>query len=353
MNTTASNLKAYVGTYTNGESEGIYSFTINLASGEIANIKLEAKLDNPTYLNITKDNKYLYSVMKAGNMGGVAAFAINGSVDGLKHINHQLGEGSSPCHVSLDNADKYVFSANYHKGEALAFPINREGALSEASALVIHEGSGPNKERQEKPHAHYSSLTPDNKYLCVVDLGIDKLLVYAFNNGTLSKYSELAFKAGSGPRHMEFHPDGKFAYLLTELSSEVVALDYNKEEGTFSILQYISALPADFTQESAGSAVHVSPDGKYLYASNRGHDSIAVFSIDSSTGKLQLIAHTPTEGSGPRDFTIVPDGSLLIAANQNSSNIVPFSVDKNTGTLARIGDIVSISNPVCIKFLNI
>jgi len=191
MNTEASKLKAYVGTYTNGYSEGIYSFTLDITSGKIENINLEAKLDNPTYIAITKDNSYLYSVIKEGSRGGVTAFSIKENIKELTFINHQLAEGSSPCHLSLDNDDKYLFTANYHKGETAVYPINKNSSLAEASSLMQHIGSGPNKIRQDKPHAHYSALTPDEKYLCVIDLGIDELLIYAFNNGKLAKHNEL------------------------------------------------------------------------------------------------------------------------------------------------------------------
>lgn len=349
---TTNKLKAYVGTYTSEESEGIYSFTIDTTSGKIENITLEAKLDNPTYVAVSRDNNYLYSVVKAGSQGGTAAYSIKGS-ETLKFINQHLEEGSSPCHVSLDSTDKYVFSANYHKGEVMAFPVRGEGGLEEASAHEIHEGSGPNLNRQEKPHAHFAALTPDDKYLCVVDLGIDKVVVYSFDKGKLSKQSEVSFTPGCGPRHMTFHPNSRFAYVMTELSSEVVALEYNANEGSFKAIQYISALPKGFKDESWGSAIHVSPDGRFLYAANRGHDSIAVFTVNESTGMLQFVDHTPSEGLNPRDFTIVPGGNLLIAANQDSNTIVPFSINKATGRLSRTGDIAHISKPVCIKFINI
>jgi 6-phosphogluconolactonase len=350
MNLTNTKLKAYVGTYTNGKSEGIYSFVLDTTSGSLEDVKLAAKLDNPTYLSITNNNKYLYSVIKTGNSGGTAAFSINNTSE-LELINYEVEEGSPPCHISLDSHNKYVFSANYHKGNVSVFPAREDGGLSKASSLVSHEGSGPNLKRQEKPHAHYSALTPEDKYLCVVDLGIDKLMTYTFNNGTLSKHKELLLKPACGPRHMVFHPNGRFAYILTELSAEVVALDYNDADGSFNIIQYISSLPANYSEENLGSAVHISPDGKFLYASNRGHNSIAVFSIDKSCGKLTLIAHTSTEGASPRDFTIAPGGDFLIAANQDSSNIVAFTIDKTTGRLSRVGDIITIPNPVCIKFI--
>lgn len=352
MHSTSSSVKAYVGTYTTRDSEGIYSFTLDRVSGKIENIKLEAELDNPTYIAITKNNSHLYSVIKEDNKGGVAAFSITENTGDLSFINHQLAEGSSPCHLSVDKDNKHLFTANYHKGETAVYPINKDYSLLETSSLMKHSGFGPNQARQDKPHAHYSALTPDEKYLCSIDLGIDKLITYTFYNGKLAKHKELLLKPGCGPRHMAFHPDKRFAYILTELSSEVVVLHYNESDGSFDIIQYISALPLDFKEESIGSAIHISPDGRFLYSANRGHDSIAIFSIDSSTGKLNLVEHTSTEGSAPRDFTIAPGGNYLIAANQDSSNVVPFSINKATGKLTRVSVSVTIPNPVCIKFLS-
>ncbi|MCM0646881.1 lactonase family protein [Clostridium swellfunianum] len=343
--------KAYVGTYTNGESKGIYSFILDTSSQKLDNIRLEAELGNPTYLTITSDNKYLYSVVKSGVAGGVSAYKIGD--EKLCLLNSQLSEGSSPCHVSLTRTNDYLFSANYHKGEVAAYPLDKGGTVAEICSLFIHGGSGPNKARQEKAHAHYAALAPDEKYLCVIDLGIDKLVVYSFNSNKLEKHKEISFKPGCGPRHMAFHPNGKFAYVLTELSAEVAVLNYSKTDGTFEILEYISSLPTNFMGENTGSAIHVSQDGNYLYTSNRGHDSIAVFKISQETGKLEVVQHISTEGSGPRDFALTPDGNFLIAANQNSSNLVPFSIDKSTGKLSRVGDIVSLPNPVCIKFISL
>jgi 6-phosphogluconolactonase len=346
-------LTAYVGTYTNGDSKGIYRFALDITTGKIFDINLAAEIGNPTYLCISKNKKYLYTVEKREKLGGVASYLINSSNGSLELINHQLDEGSSPCHVSLDINDSYLFSANYHKGEALVFPINKDGSLNPPSSNVKHEGSGPNKERQEKAHAHYVSLTPDEKHVCVVDLGIDKVVSYDFDRGNLSKSDKLtlALKSGSGPRHMAFHPNNKFAYVLTELSSEVVALEYNLEKGSFSVIEYVTSLPEEFTDDSYASAIHISPDGKFLYASNRGHDSIAVFRINNDSGKLSLIEHVSTQGSGPRDFCIDPTGKYLIVANQNTSNLVPFSIDKETGRLTQANVSVTIPNAVCIKFL--
>jgi 6-phosphogluconolactonase len=347
-------LTAYVGTYTTGESKGIYRFNLDAETGKIDDIELAGEMGNPTYLAISKDNKYLYSVAKIENEGGIAAFSIFGSSGDLGLLNYQVTEGAPPCHLSLDSKNNYVLSANYHKGQIIAFPLNSDGSIDNPSSEAFHKGSGPNEKRQNKAYAHYVSLTPDEKYVCAVDLGIDKMVVYEFKEGILTESEErtLTVRPGSGPRHLAFHPSNKFAYILTELTSEVIALEYSAADNTFRELQYAPALPEDFTGENLGSAIQVSPDGKFLYTSNRGHESIAVFKIDTDTGKVQCIQHVSTEGVHPRDFSLDPTGSYLIVANQNTNNLVPFKVDKETGKLTRTAEVVNIPSPVCIKFLN-
>lgn len=348
-------LTAYVGTYTKGDSKGIYKFTLDLETGKIEDITLAAAVGNPTYLSVGKDNKHIYSVATADDAAGVAAYSIDNSNGKLELINSKLFEESSCCYVNLDKNNNYLFSANYHQGEVFVFPLDSDGSLKAPSSIVKHEGSGPNKDRQEKPHAHYISLTPDGKHVCAVDLGIDKVIGYDFENGNLVKSDKLtlSLNPGSGPRHMVFHPNCKFAYVLTELSSEVIALEYVASENRFDILQYISALPESFSGESSGGAIHISSDGRFLYASNRGHDSIAVFSVNETTGKIQIVDHTSTQGSHPRDFSIDPTGKYLIVANMNTNNVIPFLIDKETGKLTQAYEGVTIPSAVCIKFLNI
>ncbi|WP_312469115.1 lactonase family protein [Neobacillus sp.] len=343
----------FVGTYTKGESKGIYSFTLNIESKKIENVHVAGELENPTYLTISKDNQYLYSVAKEGETGGITAFSIK--EDGrLTTVNSQLLAGSSPCHVSVDSKNRYVFSANYHKGEVVSHLINQEnGALKSVASVINHEGRGPDP-RQDKPHTHYVGLTPDEKYLAVVDLGIDALITYAINeNGTLSKVKLLPLKAGSGPRHLAFHPNGKFAYVMTEFSSEVIVLSYHQENGHFSEQQYISTLPADFSENNQGSAIHISSDGRFIYAGNRGHNSIAVFTVNQETGELSFIEHTSTEGDWPRDFAFDPSEKFVIASNQESGNLALFSRDEATGRLTLIQSDIVVPHPVCVKFLHI
>ncbi|MEK5393163.1 lactonase family protein [Margalitia sp. FSL K6-0131] len=341
----------FVGTYTKGDSKGIYSFTLDTENKKISEVKVAAELENPTYVAISNDNQYLYSVIKEGEQGGVAAYSILENSGTLERKNIQLLPGSSPCHVSVDSGNHFVLSANYHKGNISAYLTNKDGGIHPAYSVIELQGSGPS-ERQEKPHTHYSGFTPDEKYAVVVDLGIDKLITYKLDDENLTEVSSLSVKPGSGPRHLEFHPNGKYAYLMTELSSEVIALEYHEEDGSFKELQYISAIPEDFTENSQGSAIHVSSDGRFVYAANRGHDSIAVFSINQESGKLTFIEHTSTEGSWPRDFILDPTEKFLVASNQESGNLVLYVRDTETGKLSLLQSDVAVPYPVCVKFLN-
>lgn len=343
----------FIGTYTKGESEGIYSFSLNTENSKIEDIRVAAQLENPTYLTISSDNRFLYSVMKEGELGGVSAFSISEAGD-FRAINHEMTAGSPPCHISVDSKSRYVFSANYHKGTVESYLINKEdGSVRPAASVIKHEGRGPDP-RQEKPHTHYAGLTPDEKYLCVVELGIDALFTYEIKeDGTLAKVKLLPLKAGSGPRHMVFHPNGEIAYIMTEFSSEVIVLSYNQENGHFTEKQYISTLPAEFTENNQGSAIHISADGRFVYAGNRGHNSIAVFRADLETGELSFVEHSSTEGDWPRDFALDPSEKFVIAANQESNNLVLFSRDEISGKLALLQSEIIVPNPVCVKFLHI
>ncbi|MEH7249810.1 lactonase family protein [Neobacillus niacini] len=352
MTTTNTNTQiGYIGTYTKGDSKGIYRFTLNHAEGKITDITAVATLENPTYLILSHDKKHLYSVVKDGQSGGLASYTITENGE-LTPINSQLSEGSPPCHVSIDNQKQYLFSANYHKGTVESYLIDHEnGSVLPAASIIKHEGSGPDP-RQEKPHIHYAGLTPDEKYLAVVDLGIDALVTYKVSeNGTLTNVNSLLLKAGSGPRHLTFHPNGKIAYLMTEFSSEVIALNYHSENGLFTEFQSISTLPADFKENSQGSAIHISADGCFVYAGNRGHNSIAVFGVNEETGELSFLEHTSTEGDWPRDFAIDPSGKYVVASNQESSNLVLFARDESTGKLTLLQTDITLPHPVCVKFL--
>lgn len=339
----------YIGTYTKGESEGVYSFTLNRSENKITDIRAVANIENPTYLTLSNDQKYLYAVGKEGNSGGLASYSIADNGE-LTYINNQLSEGSPPCHVSVDSKNRFVFSGNYHKGTVESFLINSEtGSIQSASSIIQHEGSGPDP-RQEKPHVHYTGLTPDEKYLAAVDLGTDSLTTYEVSpDGELTKAHLLPLKAGSGPRHLTFHPNGMLAYLITEFSSEVIVLRYHPENGHFTEVQYISTLPSEFKESNQGSAIHISADGRFVYAGNRGHNSIAVFHVEE-TGELSFVEHTSTEGDWPRDFAIDPSGKYILASNQESSNLTLFARDENSGKLTLLQSDIKVPHPVCVKF---
>ncbi|WP_085993225.1 lactonase family protein [Oceanobacillus senegalensis] len=344
--------KGYIGTYTKRESQGIYSFELDTDKKQIVNVNVAAKIGSPTYLNITSDKKFLYSVAKENDNGGVAAYSINQENGKLTFLNQQLVSGPNPCHVNTDKKHHYLFSTNYHKGTVDSYLLNSDGTISPASSTIQHTGSGPDP-RQEKAHVHFAGMTPDEKYLAAIDLGSDILVTYAVNeDGKLTEIHRLEVPAGSGPRHLTFHPKRKdIAYLVTEFSGEVFVLSYNSTNGKFSILQKVKTVPEDFTENNQGSAIHISSDGKFVYAGNRGHNSIAVFQVDEQSNNLNLVEITPTEGNWPRDFTLDPSENYIIASNQESDNLTLFSRDTETGKLTLIQKDIYAPEPVCIKFL--
>ncbi|WP_243354753.1 lactonase family protein [Bacillus litorisediminis] len=340
----------YVGTYTKEESEGVYQFTLDTEKHEITGVKLAAKLDNPTYLTVSNDKKNLYAVSKEGEKGGVTAFTISPESGELTKLNSQASEGAPPCHVSVNRNRTQVVTANYHTTKIESYLTNPDGSLNPATSVLEHQGSGPHK-RQDKPHMHFAGFTPDERYVIAVDLGSDRVYTYSVDKGKLEEVQVFETKPGSGPRHIVFHPNGKFAYVMTELSSEVIALHYNEEDGSFRAQQYISAIPEDFEGENDGSAIHISSDGKFVYAGNRGHNTIAVFEVNQQSGQLGLVEWTSTEGNWPRDFVLDPTEEFLIATNQKSNSMTLFSRDKSTGKLALLQSGVKVPEPVCVKFL--
>ncbi|WP_438804691.1 lactonase family protein [Oceanobacillus saliphilus] len=343
----------YIGTYTKKNSKGIYSFELDTEASKITNVKVAATIGSPTYLNISEDKQYLYSVAKSGENGGVASYAIDKNTGELTFLNQQLTPGANPCHVNTDKKHRYLFTTNYHKGTVDSYLIDQEnGKISPTVSTIQHTGSGPDP-RQEKAHIHYSGMTPDEKYLAVVDLGSDLLTTCTVSEqGDLSEVNRLALPAGSGPRHLTFHPKRKdIAYLATEFSSQVVVLKYDSDDESFSILQSIGTIPGDFTENNQGSAIHISADGKYVYSGNRGHNSIAIFKTDDETGKLSFVETTPSEGDWPRDFVLDPTEKFLIVANQESDNLVLFSRDSETGKLTLVQKDIEAPEAICIKFL--
>ena len=339
----------FIGTYTKGDSEGIYSFVFHADTGKIEEIKVAAKLDNPTYLAISSDNQFLYSVAKEGSKGGVSAFALNNSNGELQLLNTLTTEGSPPCHVSLDRDNRYLLSGNYHKGLVEAYTLNKEnGSINGEPSIIEHKAVT----EDQKPHTHFAAFTPDEQFITVIDLGLDQLLTYKLLNDQLMKVSQLHLKPGSGPRHLVFHPNGQYAYLLTELSSEIIVVKYDEEKGTFTQVQSISTIPTHFTENNQCSAIHISSDGHFIYAGNRGHNSIAVFRVDQDTNTLVFVEYISSEGAWPRDFSLDPTETFVIGSNQESSNLVVYRRDSVTGKLTLLQADIEVPHPVCIKFLH-
>ena len=353
---------AFVGTYTSKtDSKGIYSFHFDSGNGQLTAMAVAATTQDPSFLTVAPNEKYLYAVNELGEFdgkksGAVTSYSLNPKSGKLSQLNKVPSGGADPCYVSFDGAGKYLLVANYSGGSVSTFPVASDGHMEPASAFVQHSGSGPNKERQEGPHAHFIASSGDNRFVFVVDLGLDEVVVYHFDpaSGSLipnhPPFAKLA--PGAGPRHLAFHPNGKFAYVLSEVNSTVTAFAYDAQNGSFSTLQTLSTIPKDFKGRNDTAEIVVHPSGKFLYASNRGHDSIVEFAIDPVRGTLTLAGDFSTQGKEPRNFALDPTGKFLLAANQESNNIVVFRIDQSTGALTATGQIAQVPAPVDIVFVS-
>ena len=350
----------FVGTYTEPEgskSEGLYLYRMDPDSGQLTFVAAAKGVINPSFLEVHPHQNFLYVVNEVEGWngrvgGGVSAFSINPISGELTRLNQQFSHGTHPCYVSVEQTGRFALVANYSSGSVAMFPIQSDGTLAEASDVIQHSGSSIHPTRQTSPHAHCILPDPANRFAIVVDLGLDKLLIYQIDleQGKLQLHSETIVRAGAGPRHLTFHPNRRFAYLINELDATVITYKYHGEAGRFEQLQVLPALPKDVASENLCADIHVTPDGKYLYASNRGHESIVSFQIDQGNGKLTYIDHTPTGGREPRNFAIDPKGGFLLAANQKTDTIVTFKIDTTNGQLIETGDRVDVSMPVCVKF---
>ena len=349
----------YVGTYTGPKSKGIYAYRFQPANGTISPLGAVGETPSPSFLAIHPNRQVLYAVNEHDGdekIQTVSAFAIDQATGQLAFLNKVSSRGSGPCHLVVDKTGKYVIIANYGSGSVAVLPIQKDGRLGEATAFIQHEGSSIDPARQKGPHAHCIALSPDNRFVFVADLGLDKVLIYRFNalKGTLTPNNP-AFakvKAGSGPRHLAFHPNGKFFYVNSEMGSLVTVFTYGPTAGTLREIQTVSTLPEGFSGQSTTAEIQVDRAGKFLYVSNRGHDSIAVFAINPVKGTLTPVEHVPTQGKTPRNFSLDPTGAYLLAANQNTDNTVLFRVDAKTGRLTPAGQtLTDAGSPVCIVFL--
>ena len=352
----------YIGTYTSGKSnsKGIYIYKLNLDSGELTPYKVVENVAEPSYLTIDKNRKYLYAVNETveyedRKSGAVSAFAIDRKTGDLTFLNRQPSLGGAPCYIIVSENGRFVLVANYVGGNVSVFPVETDGKLGASVDLEQHSGTGANNDRQEAAHAHSIVLDNKNRFAVSCDLGADKIFVYQFDKktGKLTPNDLPFFQtvAGAGPRHFVFHQNDKFAFVINELNSTITALNYDDRRGILTEIQTVPTLPADFSGENTCADIHIAPNGKFLYGSNRGHDSIASYLIDENTGKLELIEYTSTLGKTPRNFAIEPGGRFLLAANQNSDSVVVFRIDEQTGKLAPAGSAAEIPMPVCLKLI--
>jgi 6-phosphogluconolactonase len=349
----------YVGTYTRGKSEGIYIYRMNLTSGELKPVSITRGIANPSYLAIDANRKYLYSVNEVNQFSGrptgaVTAFSIDQRTGELRELNRQPSQGTSPCYITVDPSGKFALVANYSSGSLAVLPIKSDGSLGESADVVQHQGSGKDPRRQEGPHAHCIVLDRSGKYAFAADLGIDRIMIYRFDAkmGKLTSNSPpfAQTKPGAGPRHFVIHPGGKFAYVINELDSSLTAFAYDNSKGVLKEVQTVSTLPEGYQGNNSCADVHVHPSGRFLYGSNRGHDSIVAFTIDDRSGKLSYLAHESTQGKTPRNFVIDPTGAFLLAANQNSDTVMTFRIEP-TGKLKPAGPVTEVPTPVCLKFI--
>jgi 6-phosphogluconolactonase len=343
----------FIGTYNSPDSQGIYVYKFNSETGSAEEVS-QTKTSNPSYLAVSPDKKYVYAVNEEGaeKGGKVASFSFNKKNGKLTLINIKSSGGIHPCYINIDKKGKWIIAGNYSSGSLSVLSV-KKGILSSPIQTIQHTGKGSDTLRQKSPHVHGVFIKKNSQYVYVTDLGIDKVMIYQQNKNTGKLYPAASnyFQAspGSGPRHLDFHPTGRFVYLLNELTSAVSVLEDNN--GSLKEIQSLSALPLTFKGISTGADIHISPDGKFLYSSNRGtSNSIAIFSIEPQTGLLKIVGHQYTGGETPRNFNFDPSGNYLLVANQNSNNIVIFKRNKKTGMLTETGNTINVGKPVCIKW---
>jgi 6-phosphogluconolactonase len=362
----------YVGTYSEpilfgtgevlqGRGKGIYAFRLNEAAGALEPVGITEGVRNSSFLAFDPEKEFLYCVNEFKEYegmasGAVSSFRMDRESGALTYLNTKASHGTDPCHLMVDRSGRNVLVANFASGSVSVLPREADGSLKEASCVIQHEGSSVDPKRQTGPHAHGVEIDAANRYVFVPELGLDKIMIYELDaeRGQLTPNPHqptVDVTPGSGPRQIVLHRNGRFTYVMTEMSSSVIVYSYDAATGGLKELQTLSTLPADFSGESSGAEVQVAPSGKFLYASNRGHDSLATFAIDSESGKLTLAGFEGSGGKIPRNFDVSPDGAFVAVANQDSNNVVLFRVDQATGKPAPTGNVVEAGTPICVRFL--
>lgn len=346
-------LFVYIGTYASGPDEGIFLLRLHAEDGRLEYLGLAGRAKGPSFLAVHPSKPHLYAVGEGGP-GTINAFAIDPVTGKLTFLNAASSVGRGPCHVAVDRAGRHVLAANYGGGSVVVLPIDEAGRLGEACAFVQHEGSSINPQRQEGPHAHSVTLDAAGRFVFAADLGLDKILVYRYDDrgGTLEPNVPpfAALAPGAGPRHFAFHPSGRFAYVVNELGSTVTAFAYDATQGRLDMLHSVGTLPEGFDGQNTTAEIRVHPSGRFVYCSNRGHDSVAAFAVDADTGRLTSLGETSTQGRTPRNFNIDPSGRFLVAANQDTNTVVLFRIDAESGALSPVGQSMEIPKPVCVTF---
>lgn len=352
-------MRVYIGTYTGAESKGIYLFELDVASGKLTKVGLAGEVVNPSFLALHPTKPFLYAVSETAatngkKAGAVSALAVDPATGLLKTINQQLAGGTGPCHVSIDRTGKSVLVANYGSGSCGALPVKEDGSLGEMKGFSQHAGSSANPGRQKEPHAHSINVDPGNHFAFCADLGCDKIFVYKLKAETAeltpNEPAFAAVKPGSGPRHFAFDPTAKHAYVINELTSTITGFQYDAGAGKLTEIETISTLPLDYKGNNSTAEIQVHPSGKFVYGSNRGHNSIAVFARDPESGRLTFVEHQGHQIKTPRNFGIDPTGSILIAASQDGDQLTVFKTDSSSGKLTPVGEPVPCPKPVCVKF---
>ncbi len=350
----------YIGTRASEKSKGIYMCHLDTATGTLTSPTIAAETTDPAFLAIHPNHHFLYAVREAGGFegtpnGAVDAFAIDPATGKLTLLNQQNSGGQGPCHLAVDASGQCVLVVNYGGGSVAAFPIRADGSLGAVGTFLQHRGSGPDPKRQAGPHAHEVGFDAANRRAFCTDLGLDKIFIYQLDPQaamlTTNDPPSASLAPGAGPRHFAVHPNGRFLYVINELNSTITAFDYNAKSGALQSRQTIRTIPDTFSATNSPAEIAIHPNGKFLYGSNRGHDSIAVYAVDRPTGKLTLVEYQPTMGKTPRSFGIDPTGSFLLAANQGSDTLVVFRIDPQTGRLKPTGQTLDVPTPVCVAFL--
>ncbi len=359
MSHAADTVRAYVGTYTDKGSQGVYVLELDRDAGTVTEARLAAPQKSPSFVAIHPNRQFLYAVSEVETTdgkkgGGVSAYKIDPVSGALELLNGEITGGGAPCHLVVDPTGRNLLIANYSGGSVACLPINADGSLQPTSCFVQHTGSSVDKSRQENPHAHSINVDPTGDYAVVADLGLDKVLVYKLDSDhgqlTPNEPPSTSTKAGGGPRHFAFHPNGKYAYTNLEMTSEVTAFQV-QTGGVLAGIQTLSTLPDGKPVPGNSTAeIQVHPSGKFVYVSNRGHNSLAIYTVDSARGTLTHVGNQSTEGGVPRNFCIDPSGKYILAANQDTDTVVVLKIDPESGKLTPTGSQSKVPTPVCVKF---